>query len=313
MRRARVCCLHVLHVYYILVVHAHLYCMCVLQEALMMLRDYWTRNGLQVRRWCPAHAHELMNAQSVGLPLGPTADQNASLPHTWPRPLESPPVCPCLPTPACLPLHVCVHLRTHAHMHVNTLLRACGHTMQMILTNTCAPTHPMHMHTCMQVPIYFSSGMAARASKYYQLLLNWTNPNLRAAAFAAGDGSTDVQMGMGARTVSNAGAMGGGDGSGGGGLSAGGVSRQAQSGGPSSSTTATPQKTASAAAGAAAGGVGQAGGAGGMGEEPQLGVQRDVYGLASALPWDKSLLAVSGHKHKHVHVHTEMILTVRYT
>ncbi|GLI59847.1 hypothetical protein VaNZ11_001835 [Volvox africanus] len=44
----------------------------------------------------------------------------------------------------------------------------------------------------LQVPIYFSSAMASRALVYYQLLLNWTNANVRRTIFGAagpaGDG-----------------------------------------------------------------------------------------------------------------------------
>ncbi|KAG2486888.1 hypothetical protein HYH03_014482 [Edaphochlamys debaryana] len=35
-----------------------------------------------------------------------------------------------------------------------------------------------------QVPIYFSSAMASRATTYYQLLLNWTNANVRRTIFS---------------------------------------------------------------------------------------------------------------------------------
>ncbi|GIL53044.1 hypothetical protein Vafri_8739, partial [Volvox africanus] len=43
----------------------------------------------------------------------------------------------------------------------------------------------------LQVPVYFSSAMASRALVYYQLLLNWTNANVRRTIFGAAGSAVD--------------------------------------------------------------------------------------------------------------------------
>ncbi|GFR48973.1 hypothetical protein Agub_g10989, partial [Astrephomene gubernaculifera] len=67
---------------------------------------------------------------------------------------------------------------------------AMGRAQELLMLITdCWERHGL------KVPIYFSSSMASRALVYYQLLLNWTNANVRRTLFggagsaAAGSGS----------------------------------------------------------------------------------------------------------------------------